>query len=108
MRPYRIGTSCGTRDAACSSSRAIGSGRSGLGVHRLWADRGASTRAARPRAARWSAVRCARRHADANGGVLAPVVSPTAGSAEIGLAVMLTSGHPVLIGFGPTEISDRL
>src|SRR5215469_13788396 len=95
MRPYRIGISCGTRVAACSSSRATGSGRSARGVHRPWADRGASTRAARPRATRSSAVRCARRHVDANGGVLSPVVSARMSSAELGLTTMLTSGHAV-------------
>ena len=34
IRPYRIGTSSGTRVRACSSSSAIGSGRSGAGSHR--------------------------------------------------------------------------
>ena len=34
IRPYRIGTSSCTRVRACSSSSAIGSGRSGAGCHR--------------------------------------------------------------------------
>ncbi len=41
MRPYRMGTSSGTRLAACSSSRATGSGRSGSGLHWPCEERGA-------------------------------------------------------------------
>ena len=40
MRPYRIGTSSGTRVLACSSRMATGSGRSGGGSHCAWLRRG--------------------------------------------------------------------
>src|SRR6202042_2192857 len=60
-----MGTRLGTRLAACSSSSATGSGRSGAGAHRPWLDLGASLRASRPLATRSSTVRWARRHAEA-------------------------------------------
>ena len=92
IRPWRIGTSSGTRVASCSSSRAIGSGRSGDGVHRPWADRGASWRAAFPRATRSVSVRCARRQADANGASIGPQsVRPV----ELGKSVVATAGSDV-------------
>ncbi len=58
MRPYRIGTSSGTRVVACSSSRSIGSSRK-LGSNTAWASSGTSLRAALPLAFRSSTVRCA-------------------------------------------------
>ena len=109
IRPYRTGTSVGTRDAACSSSRTTGSGRPGAGSHRPWADRGTLARAARPRATRCSTVRCARRHADANGAFRA-----RAGSAKAGpcrprrchpLPIILARGTGGTHLGGPTAIS---
>ena len=61
-----------TRLSACSSSNAIGSGRSAGRCHRPWVDLGVSLRAAFPRATRSSSVRCARLHADANGRAIGP------------------------------------
>ena len=40
MRPYRIGTSSGTRVVAWRSSNAIGSARSAAGAHSPWLARG--------------------------------------------------------------------
>src|ERR1700758_1390877 len=47
-----MGTSSGTRSAACSSSSAIGSGRSAPGSHTAWLERGVSDRHDLPPAAR--------------------------------------------------------
>src|SRR5712692_1181126 len=60
MRPYRTGTSSGTRDAACCSRRSTGSVRSAAGSNMAWLSRGAVARAARPRAARSALVSRAR------------------------------------------------
>ena len=51
MRPYRIGTSSGTRVFACSSSSSSGERRSGGGSQAACEERGTSARAAFPRAA---------------------------------------------------------
>jgi len=58
IRPYRIGTSSGTRAAAWLSRRVIGSGRWAAGVNSAWLDRGTSARAVFPRAALSSRVGC--------------------------------------------------
>ena len=52
IRPYRIGTSDGMRPCACSSSRAMGSARSGAGRHAAKVEGGTRRRAAAPAAAR--------------------------------------------------------
>ena len=57
IRPYRIGTSSGSRDTACSSSRPIGSRRSGNSIA-AWLERGTSALAAFPRADRSASVKC--------------------------------------------------
>jgi len=44
MLPQRIGTSSGTRCAACSSSSAMGSGRPGRGSQAAWLERGVCLR----------------------------------------------------------------
>ena len=54
MRPYRIGTSSGTRVVACRSSSATGSGRSAAGSKAPWEERGARARASLPSAIRSS------------------------------------------------------
>ena len=59
IRPYRIGTSSGTREEACSSSNSTGSGRCSAGSHSPWLLRGTSARAAFPRATRSAVVKCA-------------------------------------------------
>ena len=56
IRPYRSGTSSGTRSTPCSSSRLTGSVRSGAGCHSPCTPRGTSSRAARPTAARSARV----------------------------------------------------
>ena len=61
MRPYRIGTSSGTRVRACSSSNPTGSGRSGAGSQSACVERRTSARAAFPRAARSAGVACSGR-----------------------------------------------
>src|SRR5439155_2830039 len=58
MRPYRIGTSSGTRVCACSSRSSTGSRRSRGGSHSPWVERDTSPRAVFPRAARSCGVRC--------------------------------------------------
>ena len=58
IRPYRIGTSSGTRVAACSSSRPTVSGRFFDGSHSPCERRVTSARAAFPRAARSAGVKC--------------------------------------------------
>jgi hypothetical protein len=52
IRPLRIGTSSGTRVAACASRMATGSGRSAAGCQPACPERGHASRAARPAAAR--------------------------------------------------------
>ena len=50
MRPYRIGTSSGTRDPSCAASTSRARLRSGDGVHSRWLERGTCFRASFPRA----------------------------------------------------------
>src|SRR5215211_2194857 len=59
MRPCRTGTRSGSRVASCSSSNAIGSGRSAAGAHPVWLDGGVRLRASLPRARRSSTLGCA-------------------------------------------------
>jgi len=56
IRRHRTGTSSGTRGADCSSSRLIGSGRSGGGLKAPWLSLSTSARASLPRAARSAGV----------------------------------------------------
>ncbi len=58
MRPYRMGTSSGTRVPACSSSRVTGSTRYGEGLHSAWLSSGAWVRTALPMDTRSSTVKC--------------------------------------------------
>ena len=101
MRPYRIGTSSGSRVAPCCSSRPTGSGRSAAGSNTRWLVRGAVTRAALPRARRSSTLRCSRRHDDANGrpdGAVAPPLddSPVPTSGLTGPPTGRPRDHPPL------------
>ena len=65
MRPWRMGTSSGTRLSACSSSSATGSGRSAAGPQFAWLFLGASRRAAFPCAAHSSWLTWTDSRADA-------------------------------------------
>src|ERR1022692_895282 len=90
-----MGTSSGTRLSACSSSSAIGSGRSGAGSHRPWLDLGACLRASRPLARRSSTVRCCRLQDDANGALRAPSAPANPVPVEYVLVAMLVPSHAV-------------
>lgn len=48
MRPYRSGSSSGTRSEPWRSSSSIGSGRSAVGAKTAWSSSGTPTLAARP------------------------------------------------------------
>jgi hypothetical protein len=50
MRPYRIGTSSGTRDSSCAASTSRAGRRSSGGVHSRWLERATCFRASFPRA----------------------------------------------------------
>ena len=87
MRPWRIGMSSGTRWVAWSARIATGSWRPAGGSQSAWLDRGVSARAARPRAARSSAVAwgCRGRLAARSGvSAVALTVSSSAGDAGLG------------------------
>src|SRR4029450_1748764 len=72
-----MGTSSGTRVAACSSSSPTGSGRFTAGSQRPWLDRGTSLRAAFPRATRSPGVRWVTLRATPAPGLASP--SPRCG-----------------------------
>ena len=55
MRPWRMGTSSGTRVTACRSRMPTGS-RPGAGLHSAWPERGDSARAARLSPARLAPI----------------------------------------------------
>src|SRR5882757_3054428 len=76
MRPWRIGTSSGTRVAACSWRSAIGSGRSAAGSQSPWLERGTAARAALPAAARSATLRCSTRVGLALGSAVAVLIRP--------------------------------
>ena len=88
IRPYRIGTSSGTRLLACSSSSAIGSGRFAAGSQPLWLLRGTSLRAALPRALRSAGERWAILRA---GGVVSWDDEPLLGTISCRLMGLLAS-----------------
>ncbi len=67
MRPYRMGTSSCTRVTAWLSRRVTGSGRDESASQAPCVERGTSARAALPRAARSSAVRCSSGGASTSG-----------------------------------------
>src|SRR5689334_4787377 len=75
MRPYRIGTSSGTRVLACSWRMATGSGRSGGGSHCAWLTRGTWPRWSRPRCRHSSGLSSSRGGARTPGDIL--VIRPT-------------------------------
>ena len=62
IRPWRIGTSSGTRVASWLWSVFSGSGRFGTGSHSPWRERGTRRRAARPAASRSLGVVALRPH----------------------------------------------
>src|SRR5581483_6743538 len=84
--------SWGSRDSACSSSRAIGS-RSGAGVNSAWLSRGTAVRSALPRAARSAGARCSGSAARERAACLpttrgSDVPPPPARAAPLRLAVL--------------------
>ncbi len=56
IRPWRIGTSSGTRVASWASRMATGSERLAVGCHSAWREREMTARAARPAATRSAGV----------------------------------------------------